>query len=132
MADDGADAEAPRVTFESYLKKGEIRLQICAACGRQIFFPRTLCPFCGGDRLEWRRVSGHASVYSTTIVRQKPERGGDYNISVVEFSEGARMLSRVDGVAPAEVQIGMSVEAGVVEIGGASQIVFKPLAAGRT
>jgi uncharacterized OB-fold protein len=132
MADDGNDAEAPGVTFQSNLKKGEIQLQICAACGKQIFFPRTVCPFCGSDRLEWRRVSGRASVYSTTIVRQKPERGGDYNISVVEFSEGARMLSRVDGVPPAEVKIGMAVEAGVVEIDGAPQIVFKPFSAGRS
>ncbi len=39
MADDGADSEAPGVAFAAYLKKGEIRLQICGACGKQIFFP---------------------------------------------------------------------------------------------
>ncbi len=59
-------------------------------------------------------------------MRQKPERGGDYNVSIVEFAEGARMLSRVDGVAPAEVKIGMPVEAGLAEIDGAPQIVFTP------
>jgi uncharacterized OB-fold protein len=129
--DDAAESGAPGAAFAAFLKKGEIRLQVCAACGKQIFFPRTLCPYCGGDKLEWKRVSGRASVYSTTIVRQRPERGGDYNVSVIEFAEGARMLSRVEGVAPAEVKIGMAVEAAIADIDGAPQIVFTRPAAGR-
>jgi uncharacterized OB-fold protein len=64
-------------------------------------------------------------VYSTTIVRQKPERGGDYNVAIVEFSEGARMLSRIEGVSPAEVKIGMPVQAAIAAGDGSPYIVFK-------
>jgi uncharacterized OB-fold protein len=125
MAGAEAASDAPCIVFESYLKAGEIRLQTCVACGRQVFFPRTLCPHCGDGHLEWRKVSGEATVYSTTIVRQKPERGGDYNVAIVEFSEGARMLSRIEGVSPAEVKIGMPVRASIAEGEGAPYIVFK-------
>jgi uncharacterized protein len=122
---EAAASDAPGAVFESYLKAGEIRLQTCVACGRQIFFPRTICPHCGDSDLEWRKISGKATVYSTTIVRQRPERGGDYNVAIVEFSEGARMLSRIEGVPPAGVKIGMSVQAAIAEGNGAPYIVFK-------
>jgi uncharacterized OB-fold protein len=121
---EAAASDAPGIVFESYLKAGEIRLQTCVACGRQIFFPRTICPHCGDSRLEWRKISGEATVYSTTIVRQKAERGGDYNLAIVEFSEGARMLSRIEGVPPAGVKIGMPVQASIAGGDGAPYIVF--------
>jgi uncharacterized OB-fold protein len=125
MAGAEAASDAPGIVFESYLKAGEIRLQTCVACSRQIFFPRTICPHCGDSHFEWRKISGEATVYSTTTVRQKPERGGDYNVAIVEFSEGARMLSRIEGVPPARVKIGMPVQAAIAEGDGAPYIVFK-------
>jgi len=60
---------APGAAFEAYLKAGEFRLQCCRGCDRQIYFPRTLCPYCGADRLEWQLACGRGTVYSTTIVR---------------------------------------------------------------
>lgn len=126
MAGEDGASDAPGIVFESYLKAGEIRLQTCLTCGRQVFFPRTICPHCGDSCLEWRKISGRATVYSTTIVRQKLERGGDYNVAIVEFSEGARMLSRIEGVPPAEVKIGMPVQASIADQGDAAPyIVFK-------
>jgi uncharacterized OB-fold protein len=68
-------------------------------------------------------------VYSTTVVRQKPERGGDYNIALVDLFEGARMLSRVEGIAPAEVRIGMAVEAVIREVNGQRLVLFRPVQA---
>ena len=116
---------APGVEYEKYLKSGEIRLQCCVACGKQIFYPRTVCPFCGSADLDWRRPSGRGTVYSTTTVRQKPERGGDYNIAIIELAEGARLLSRVEDMKSADVRIGMAVEAAIVEANGAPLVVFR-------
>jgi uncharacterized protein len=125
MAGTEGASDAPGSVFESYLKAGEIRLQNCVDCGRQIFFPRTICPHCGGADLEWRKISGEATVYSTTIVRQRPEKGGDYNVAVVEFSEGARMLSRIEDVPPAGVKIGMPVQAAIAQGDSTPHIIFK-------
>lgn len=124
MAGTEAASDAPGVVFEAYLKAGEIRLQNCVACSRQIFFPRTICPHCGGGHLEWHKISGEATVYSTTIVRQRPEKGGDYNVAIVEFAEGARMLSRIEGVSPAAVKIGMPVRAAITGGDAIPYIVF--------
>jgi uncharacterized protein len=117
--------EAPGVAFQRYLQAGELRLQHCGDCGRQIFYPRTLCPHCGGTRLEWRRCSGGGTVYSATVVRQRPERGGDYNVAIVELDDGARLLSRIEGAAPVAVRIGMKVRA-VIRGGERPLVVFEP------
>jgi uncharacterized protein len=125
MTDSKTTAAAPEASFNAYLKAGEFRLQSCAACGKQIFFPRTICPYCGSNELRWRPTSGRGVVYSTTTVRQRPERGGDYNIALIDLEEGARMLSRVEGVAPTEVKIGMRVEAVIGEAGGSPLVTFR-------
>jgi uncharacterized protein len=120
--------QPPGAIFETFLRAGDFRLQSCTACGKQIFFPRTICHYCGCGDLEWRQASGRGIVYSTTTVRQKAERGGDYNVAIVELEEGARMLSRVEGVPPSEIRIGMPVTAVISETNGTPLVVFRPAA----
>ena len=73
-----------------------------------MFYPRWLA-----EDWEWVDASGRGTVYSRTIIRQKPERGGDYCIAIVELDEGPRMLTRVTGMPASEVTIGMRVIAKV-------------------
>jgi uncharacterized protein len=114
----------PGPAFEDYLKRGELRLQVCADCSKQVFYPRTICPSCGSSRLDWHRPSGRGTVYSTTTIRQRPDRGGNYNLSIIELEEGARMMSRVEGIDPGEVRIGMAVEAAIVTVENEPLVVF--------
>lgn len=116
----------PDAAFQQFLRSGSFRLQQCGACTRHVFFPRTLCPHCGSGKLAWEPVSGRGTVYSVTTVRQKPERGGDYNLSLVDLDEGVRMLSRVVGVPPAQVRIGLRVEAQIVPVEQQHAVVFRP------
>ena len=112
--------------FRDGLAEGRIELQRCDECGRHVFYPRTLCPHCHSDALTWREASGEGTVHTTTVVRQRPERGGDYNVCMVELAEGVRMMSRVEGVEPADVAIGMAVTAAVGEIDGMPAVLFRP------
>ncbi|MFP4004885.1 MAG: Zn-ribbon domain-containing OB-fold protein, partial [Alphaproteobacteria bacterium] len=58
---------------------------------------------------------------------QRPEAGGPYNLSVIELEEGPRLFSRVEGVAPEEVRIGMKVRARIAEgTDGERFVVFDP------
>ena len=57
-------------------------------------------------------------------MRRKPEAGGDYDVSLVDLDEGVRMMSRVEGVPPAEVKIGMRVRAKIINNNGAGLVVF--------
>jgi len=59
-------------------------------------------------------------------VRRSPEHGGDCNICIVELEEGVRMMSRVEGVAPSDVKIGMAVTAYAGEIDGTPAVLCKP------
>ena len=99
---------------------------MCTNCNKHIFFPRVHCPHCYSSSLEWREATGKGTVYSTTVVYRKPERGGDYNVALIDLSEGVRMMSRVEGIAPAEISIGMPVTAFVGDVDGAPGVLFMP------
>ena len=117
----------PDLFFRKKLDQGEIWLQKCLSCAQSFFFPRVACPHCHSREIDWQRVSQRGKVYTTTTVRRKPERGGDYNVCMVELAEGARMMSRVDSIAPDRVEIGMPVELYVGEIDNAPAVLCKPV-----
>lgn len=110
--------------YQQALAQGQFLIQQCDACARAVFYPRMLCPHCGSDRLAWREPSGRGTVYSTTVVRRKPEAGGDYNVALVDLDEGVRLMSRVEGMPPADVRIGMPVQARVVVRENGGLLVF--------
>jgi len=120
------EMQGPDKTFRDGLAEGHINLQQCDDCERFIFFPRIMCPHCEGRSLTWRRASGDGTVHTTTTVRRKAERGGDYNVCIVELTEGVRMMSRVDDISPDNVKIGLPVTAFVGEIDGVPAVLCKP------
>lgn len=101
-------------------------LQRCRPGGHFFFYPRVLCPACGASDLNWVEASGAGVVYSTTVVRRKADQGGDYNVALVDLSEGPRMMSRVEAASPESVSIGMPVKARLLR-DGVPLIVFEPL-----
>jgi len=105
----------PDAQFAAALAQGRFQIQHCTACGQHVFYPRALCPHCGSAQLDWVEPSGVGCVYSSTTVRRKPESGGDYNVALVDLAEGPRLMSRIDGVPPDQVRIGMRVQARVID-----------------
>ncbi|MEP6874803.1 MAG: OB-fold domain-containing protein, partial [Burkholderiales bacterium] len=53
----------------------------------------------------------------------------DYNVVLVDLDEGVRMMSRVEGLKPEDVRIGMRVQARVRTEGETPLVVFEPVAA---
>ena len=119
-------ALGPDAKFRDGLSKGQIDIPRCEDCGKSHFFPRINCPHCGSTTISWHRASGKGEVHTTTTVRRRPESGGDYNVCMVELAEGVRMMSRVDGIAPADVKIGMPVAVFVGDIDGTPAVLCKP------
>ncbi len=120
----------PEQTYFDHLANGEFHLQHCTGCDKAVFYPRAVCPHCGSGALESRPASGNGVVYATSVVRQRPEKGGVYNVALIDLAEGPRMMSRVEGVAPEEVNIGMAVRAEVDRSGDAPLVIFRPVAGG--
>ena len=114
----------PDLEFSTFLANNEFKIQLCVECNRHIFYPRFLCPYCGASHLSWVNASGKGEVYSTSVPRGGKD--GDYNISLIDLAEGPRMLSRVEGIAPEQVKIGMKVQAFIGELEGQTVVLFKP------
>lgn len=108
---DPVNPGGPDAQYQARLAQGEFAIQRCQSCERHIFYPRILCPACGATSLDWVAASGRGTVYTTSVVRRRSDRGGDYNVAIVELAEGPRMLTRIEGVEPMDVAIGMSVTA---------------------
>lgn len=108
------------------LAQGRFLIQHCQDCGHYVFYPRQLCRHCAGTALRFVEPKGTGTVYSTTVVRRKSDSGGDYDVSLIDLDEGVRMMSRVEGVAPGQVRIGMRVMARVAMGGAEPLVVFDP------
>jgi uncharacterized OB-fold protein len=115
----------PDKQYLEFLAQGRFMIQRSRATGRYIFFPRVAEPVTGCTELEWVEPSGTGTVYSVTIVRQKPP-AMDYNVVLVDLAEGPRLMSRVDGVELKAVCIGMAVKARVIRENDAPLLVFEP------
>jgi uncharacterized protein len=91
-------------------RQGELRIQRCTACGLQIFYPRSVCPHCMADSLEWVVATGRGTVYSFTEVhRTSDEFRADlpFIVGLIELVEGVRMMARLEVEKPV---VGMGVQ----------------------
>jgi len=116
----------PEATFRAYLTEGRFMIQRSRKSGTYVFYPRIAAPGSGETDLEWVEASGEGTVYSTTVVHNRPEKGGDYNVALIDLAEGPRMMSRVVDIDPADVKIGMKVRAQIREFESTTQILFAP------
>jgi uncharacterized OB-fold protein len=71
------------------------------------------------------RPSGLGTVYSTSTIARKPDAGGNYNLALIDLDENVRMMSRVDGLAPEAVTIGLRVHAVVAQQDGRGLVLFR-------
>ncbi|HXM57884.1 MAG TPA: Zn-ribbon domain-containing OB-fold protein [Candidatus Dormibacteraeota bacterium] len=102
--------------FWDGIAEGVLRLQRCAACGRHVFYPRAVCPFCMAAELRWEEASGRGAVHSFTVVHRAPAGYRDevpYVVALVDLDEGVRMMTRLVDVAPADVRVGLAVEVAI-------------------
>lgn len=109
-------AESPLATYQRHLRAGQLAYQYSPDAGRAVFFPRLVCPFSGNSELQWRISQGYGTVHATTVVF--PREGEPYNVALIDVDEGFRMMSRVEGLTPQEVRIGMRVRVRIVPQAG--------------
>lgn len=101
--------------FWDAVKRHQLLLPKCKACGQFHYFPRPFCPHCFSWDLEWTQCSGNGKLYSY-VINHRPAPGFEeetpYVIAVVELDEGPRMLSNLIDIEPTPeaVQVDMPVE----------------------
>lgn len=126
MSDPYEGLPRPERDYNAFLAQGSFMLQRSRETGKFFFHPRVAEPLTGSTDLEWVQASGRGTVYSTTVIRQKPP-AADYNVALIDLAEGPRMMSRVEGLPPAEVKIGMPVAARIIDENGRALLVFTPV-----
>jgi uncharacterized OB-fold protein len=114
----------PEQQFKNYLSEGKFMIQKSKSLNKFFFHPRVAFPGTGERDLEWVEASGDGIVYSTSCNRRLPEKGGDFNISLITLQEGPRMMAKIEGVAPDQVVIGQKVKARISSLKGEPAIIF--------
>ena len=92
-------------------------VQRCTSCGALRHPPLPACAVCGS--LEWGTVesSGRGTLYSYVVVHypQVPSFEYPLPIGLIELEEGIRVVANLDGMAREEIQIGMPLQAMIVD-----------------
>lgn len=84
----------------------------CVDCGTFRLPPTPYCPECQSTAVDWIELSGRAVVYSFAVVHGFP---GYPDVTLVPVvldlpdAPGARLVSNLIDIDPADVEIGMSV-----------------------
>ena len=110
-------------------KEGKLMLPRCTTCNKVHFYPRTMCPHCGADTLEWIEGSGEGFIHTYAV--QHRAFGGwasevPFVTAYIDLKEGDRVftvLRGVDANAPETIKIGSKVK---VEWDQASDDVYVP------
>lgn len=114
----------PDIEFQRHLDDGRFMIQRERQSGHAFYYPRVAEPGTGSTQLEWFEASGKGLVYATTVVRVKAP-GESYNVALIDLAEGPRVTSKVVGMAPGEVRIGLAVRARIESSSGQALLVFE-------
>jgi uncharacterized protein len=87
----------PEKEYFEHLAQGRFMIQKSRSTGGHVFYPRVAEP-----------------------------RTGATNLALIDLAEGPRMMSRVEGIAPEDVRIGMPVKAKIVHENEQALVVFEP------
>ncbi|MFC9246611.1 Zn-ribbon domain-containing OB-fold protein [Streptomyces sp. NPDC057136] len=91
--------------------QGRLLLRRCGACTRAHHYPREFCPRCWSEDVTWERASGHATLYTWSVVHRNdlPPFGSrvPYTAAVVDLAEGPRMMTELVDCDASALTIGM-------------------------
>ncbi len=129
LAVPGPTRTALTAPFWDAVREGRLIIQHCDTCGRDIFYPRAICPRCWSTTLRWKNASGRGSLKSFSVVHRPGHPAwaavAPYPVGLVELEEGPTMLSHI--LAPVDrIRVGMSLKVNVTRVGQEILPFFSP------
>jgi uncharacterized OB-fold protein len=101
--------------FWEAAKRHELVIPRCKTCDQLFFYPRSECPRCLSNDIEWMKVSGRGHLHTYTVVYQPANAAfrddTPYIYAVVQLNEGPRMVSNVVQCEIEAVRVDMPLEA---------------------
>jgi len=119
--------------FWDALAQHTIRIQYSPSAQRYVFYPRVLAPGTLADDLEWREISGAASLYTYTVAYRPvaPHFAGDVPqiIAVAQWDEGPRFATEIVNAEPSELRVGMRIRPVFVDVPeeGITMLRYEPV-----
>ena len=112
---DIAGADAP---FWQALRRREVSVQRCAACGTYRFPAARTCPHCLSERSEWTAVEPTGAIETWCVFHRAYFDGlpVPYTVIQVRLDCGVRLFSNPVDVETNALRIGLPVEAGFDDI----------------
>jgi uncharacterized OB-fold protein len=88
--------------FWAAVRRGELTVCRCAACGALLHLPLSHCPSCRSPNVVWEPVAPRGVLYSWTVVHHQvhPSFPVPYTIVLVEldgFDPAVRLVGWIDG-----------------------------------
>jgi uncharacterized OB-fold protein len=106
-------SEANRPFWEGCLA-GELRLQVCDACGHVRYPISDICPRCLSPRTHWAAMSGRGQILSWVRFRHayNPAWADQvpYKVVLVQLPEGPRFFGNVEPLDDEQLVVGAPVE----------------------
>lgn len=112
---------------------GELRIQRCRDCGTLRHPPRPMCGRCQSIAWDWVVSRGAGAIHSYVVLHHPPVPGYEVPLPVVlvDLDEGTRLVANLAGRKPAEIRIGMRVQARIEAMDEEMKLpVFHPAESG--
>ena len=97
--------------------EGKLLIKKCADCGKFHHYPRSLCPYCFSDKVQWVQAKGTGEIYTYSVTRRGTAI--PYCIAYVTLDEGVRMMTNI-----------VDCDLDTIRIGQKVKVVFKKTEAG--
>ena len=96
-------------------ERGELAIQRCSGCQALRHPPRPMCGECQSSDWDFIFSTGQGTIHSFVVIRHPEVPGYTYPlvVAVVDLAEGTRFVANVVDIEPADVEIGMAVQASV-------------------
>jgi hypothetical protein len=113
--------------FWEAAQKGRLVLKVCNSCKEVHYYPRTICPHCGGNDTTWVDSEGVGEIYSYTVMRRGVEV--PFAMAYVLLKEGISLLTHIGNCDFDAIRIGQKVRVIFQETqDGQKTHLFEPLA----
>jgi uncharacterized protein len=102
--------------FWAAAREGRLAIQRCSACARYNHAPSLACPSCGSFELAYADVSGRATLFSWTVIKEPPAPGFKGRVplivGIVELAEQPHLLmvANLLGLAEADLKLGLPLQ----------------------
>jgi uncharacterized OB-fold protein len=94
-------------------RAGRLTLQVCGGCGRNVFYPRPVCPYCWSAELSWKAVSGRGTIASFSLVNRPNDPAFFPEVPIIlaeiRLEEEVALIARIVAADPAAIRSGLSV-----------------------